>query len=140
MRLVRRDTLPENTRYPDVGCELAASCLGCTEPICKEDNPTLNNRLQKAGRDRAIVKALSVKGQRQVIARRFGISTRTVYRIGQQYREGYVSPTLVEAEGDADMTLQELAECSRFRAPEPLPQLFDYALAQEGVGNERRIL
>lgn len=123
MRLVRSDTLPENTRYPDKGCKLAEACLDCPLPVCKEDDPTLNTRLGKIDRNRDIVKAHGRKVSPVIIAKRFKVSSRTVHRVVQQYRNGYVSPRYKEVVGDADITLQELAELSSFRAPEPLPQL-----------------
>ena len=124
MRLVRRDMLPENARYPDEGCELADYCLRCPLPVCKEDDPTLNTRLRKADRNREIVKALATREAAKSIARRFGMGTRTVFRIGKQAREGYVSPRFEETAGDPDITLDELALASSFRVPDPLPKLF----------------
>lgn len=123
MRMVRRDTLPENARYQDEGCELADACLLCPLPICKEDSPGLNARLQRVDRNREIVKAHGKKGRRSAIAERFGVSARTVSRVVHQARTGYVSRRFEDTEGDADMTLEELAQSSRFRAPEPWPQL-----------------
>lgn len=125
MRLVRRDMLPENARYPDDGCPGGCdNSLRCPLPVCKEDDPTLNTRLRKADRNREIVKALATREPAKSIASRLGMGTRTVFRIGQQARDGYVSAWLEETAGDPDITLGELALASSFRAPDPLPKLF----------------
>ena len=34
---VRSDTLPENTRYRDDGCDAALTCLECPLSLCKYD-------------------------------------------------------------------------------------------------------
>ena len=125
MKIVRRDTLPENVPYPDTGCELADSCLECPIPVCKEDDPTFNARIRRADRARAVVKAHQSGTPATTIAAEHGISSRQVHRIVQQAREGYVSPRYEETEGDADMTLAELARTSSFRKRDPLPRLFE---------------
>ena len=46
---VRSDTLPENTRYKDDGCDVSSSCLGCPLAKCRYDDPGFlqrENRLE----------------------------------------------------------------------------------------------
>jgi len=90
----RGDALPEHIRYRDTGCELSPSCLNCTLPLCRYDQPPdlfgaarrlrMRERmsLRTRGRDEEIVRLrcherLSMK----VLARRFGVSRNTVSRI-----------------------------------------------------------
>ncbi len=77
---VRADRLPENMRYADDGCEVARSCFICPLPMCKYDDPGWLQREHRRTRDTAVLRArrtdrLSVAE----VARRFGISTRTVH-------------------------------------------------------------
>lgn len=78
----RRDALPEHMTYRDEGCELAPRCLACPLPRCKYDEPGGARRLRVETRDEALVAAwrrerLSVND----LARRYGISRRSVFRI-----------------------------------------------------------
>ena len=81
-RRVRQDALPEFTRYRDEGCDLYTSCLGCPLPRCRYDAAGGVRAIFNVGRDREILglqrrQGLSV----DMLARRYGVSRRTVFRI-----------------------------------------------------------
>jgi hypothetical protein len=79
-RRARSDALPEHTRYVDTGCDVHPSCLTCPLVRCRYDEPGGARRLLSRGRDRSIV-ALRRQGVGfEEIARRFGVSRRTVFR------------------------------------------------------------
>jgi len=85
----RRDALPENTQYFDSGCDLHPSCLSCPLVRCRYDEPGGARRLISDDRDRRIVRLqreeeLSI----DLLASRFGISRRTVFRVLARARGG----------------------------------------------------
>lgn len=72
--------LPEDTTYKDTGCQLHPSCLDCPLPRCVEDEPRSKQRLRQ-GATAATVNKLLAEGYTQVhIARRLGVSPRTIRR------------------------------------------------------------
>jgi len=78
---LRGDTLPENTRYRDDGCDISESCLTCPLPRCRYEKPGGLRALLNESRDREIVQ-LRLKGMPvEELAGRFGISRRTVFRV-----------------------------------------------------------
>lgn len=80
-RPLRRDALPEHTRYMDTGCEVHKSCLTCPLVRCRYDEPGGARRLLSDERDRSIL-ALRREGRPiELIAQRFGVSRRTVFRV-----------------------------------------------------------
>src|SRR5438477_9931918 len=90
-RRLRRDALPENTHYLDSGCDIHPSCLTCPLERCRYDEPGGARGIFARARDRQIV-AL-VRGHTltvDAVARRFGVSRRTVFRV--LARERAVSP------------------------------------------------
>jgi hypothetical protein len=89
MRPPRRDALPEHTSYADTGCDLHPSCLTCPLARCRYDEPGGARRLLAEGRDIEVV-ALQRQGGVTIdtIARRVGVSRRTVFRILARAREG----------------------------------------------------
>lgn len=81
----RGDALPEQTRYRDEGCELAPSCLNCPLPLCRYDLPGGVRRQRLRTRDDAIIRLRRVGGLPvEEIARRFGLSRRSVFRVLQR--------------------------------------------------------
>jgi hypothetical protein len=81
-RPARRDALPEHTHYTDTGCDLHPSCLSCPLVRCRYDEPGGARSLLSADRDREIVDLQREGGLTvAMIARRFGISRRTVFRV-----------------------------------------------------------
>ena len=87
LRPLRRDALPEHTRYVDTGCEVHSSCLTCPLVRCRYDEPGGARALLGQERDRAIL-ALRRDGRPiSLIAQRFGVSRRTVFRVLAAARE-----------------------------------------------------
>ena len=78
----RKDALPENTHYTDSGCDLHPSCLTCPLVRCRYDEPGGARRLFSDERDRRIVR-LQHEEQLSIdlLAQRFGVSRRTVFRV-----------------------------------------------------------
>ncbi len=76
------DALPERCQYQDDGCEVSPSCLRCPLPRCKYDDPGWLNRRAREQRDGRILRVW-LEGGTPVdsLARRFGVSERTVFRI-----------------------------------------------------------
>jgi hypothetical protein len=82
LRPSRKDALPEHTHYADTGCDLYDSCLNCPLERCRYDQPGGARRLMSRERDQRIVRLqhdeqLSV----DLIAQRFAVSRRTVFRV-----------------------------------------------------------
>ena len=116
---VRSDTLPENTRYKDDGCDVSQTCLDCPLPLCKYDDPGWLQRESRRTRDDEIFRLRQERVSVAEISQRFGISTRTVHRIVQR---GGATPVSIAEEDDGPLiSLPELAASSLFRAPTPLP-------------------
>jgi hypothetical protein len=80
LRRARSDALPENTRYVDTGCDVHSSCLTCPLVRCRYEEPGGARRLMNEGRDRSIVALRRAGEDVEAIARRFGVSRRTVFR------------------------------------------------------------
>jgi hypothetical protein len=84
---VRADALPEFTRYRDEGCDFHPSCLTCPLPRCRYDEPGGVRALLNLGRDREIFHLRRRQGLAvETLARRYGVSRRTVFRILQRGR------------------------------------------------------
>ncbi len=92
-RRLRRDALPENTSYADTGCDIHPSCLTCPLVRCRYDDPGGARKIFSEERDRAIIQ-LSRDGRLTVdgLARRFGVSRRTVFRVLARARNRNPSP------------------------------------------------
>lgn len=72
----------EQSCYRDEGCELAASCLNCSLPRCVHDEPGGRQWQRRKQRNREIARLRRTQGLKiGELARRFGVSRRTVYRI-----------------------------------------------------------
>ena len=80
-RPARRDALPEHTRYVDSGCDVHHSCLSCPLVRCRYDEPGGARRLFSEERDRSIVELQRQGRPVSLIAARFGVSRRTVFRV-----------------------------------------------------------
>jgi AraC-like DNA-binding protein len=82
------DGLPEQVHYADTGCEVSGTCLTCTLPQCKFDNPTWYRSYRRAGRDLELQEAHdSEKLSVFQVAQRFHISPRTVHRALRRAQE-----------------------------------------------------
>ena len=79
----RRDHLPEDTHYVDRGCgDGCTRSLECPYPRCRYDEPAVTRREKLLKRDKAIFEARVKEGLPiAAIAERFGVATRTVFRV-----------------------------------------------------------
>jgi len=92
------DLPPELCVYRDEGCELAPSCLNCPFPHCLEEDERGRGRLLRTLRARAMADLRSRKKKSlDYLARRFGVSKRTVQRalssLCRRKRNGRRSPS-----------------------------------------------
>jgi hypothetical protein len=87
LRPLRRDALPEHTRYVDTGCEVHSSCLTCPLVRCRYDEPGGARALLGQERDRTILVMRREGRPISLIAQRFGVSRRTVFRVLAAARE-----------------------------------------------------
>jgi transcriptional regulator of acetoin/glycerol metabolism len=86
---VRRDSLPEHTRYADTGCSVHPSCLSCPLVRCRYEEPDAGRGALSRVRDEAILGARREESLPiQAVARRFGVSRRTVFRVLAKARDG----------------------------------------------------
>ncbi len=83
---VREDALPEHTHYRDEGCDIHPSCLTCPLPRCRYDEPGGIRALLGAYRDRMIAQMRQQGMGIDELARRFGVSRRTVFRALEKAR------------------------------------------------------
>ena len=121
---VRSDTLPENTRYRDDGCDAALTCLECPLSLCKYDDPGWLQRENRRTRDDEIFRLRSQQVPVAEISKRFGISTRTVHRIVQR---GGATPLASDEEGvNPIVSLSELDERSLFQQRASWPKILTY--------------
>ena len=121
---VRSDTLPENTRYRDDGCDASLTCLECPLSLCKYDDPGWLQRANRRIRDDEIFQLRSQQVAVTEISKRFGISTRTVHRIVQR---GGATPVSSDEEGiNPIVSLSELDERSLFHQRSSWPKMFTY--------------
>ena len=79
----RGDGLPEDTLYIDRGCgDDCTRSLDCPYPRCRYDDPLVTRRESLMARDKAIVAARLKEGLSiALIAERFNVGTRTVFRV-----------------------------------------------------------
>lgn len=74
---------------PDKGCEVSSSCLSCPLPTCKYDAPRGQTaRLKNASRNLLITEAYGSGEDASLIASRFNITARSVFRIAREVRKG----------------------------------------------------
>jgi hypothetical protein len=87
-RTGRRDALPEHTRYVDTGCDIHPSCLSCPLVRCRYDEPGGTRKINSRVRDDTILRVRrDEKLTVEAIARRVGVSRRTVFRVLAKARE-----------------------------------------------------
>ena len=93
------DFVPEHCEYSDAGCDLFPCCLRCPLTRCRYDRPGRHAR--KELRNEAIVRLYRKGTTVSELARRFGVSTRTVYRAtNQRGNERQPCSTTTAAEGE----------------------------------------
>ena len=79
---IAEDSFPEEREYQDDGCDLFPSCLNCPLPVCRYDELGRRVHWAKRLRDREVLRSYNIEGTSiKELARRFGLSQRTVYRI-----------------------------------------------------------
>jgi hypothetical protein len=72
----------EQSCYRDDGCEIETSCLNCSLPRCIHDEPGGKRGQQRRQRNREIVGLRRMQRLKiGELARRYKVSSRTVYRI-----------------------------------------------------------
>ncbi|MCH8176593.1 MAG: hypothetical protein IIC09_00005 [Proteobacteria bacterium] len=121
--LVRTDTLPENTRYPDRGCDLAPVCIDCPLTVCKHDDPYIG----RAARNEAIYRERLSGRTVEFLAKKSNLSTRAIHRVIQQQRDGLPLPKPLEHNNEGQLlTLAELAKKTVIHAPRPWPEMMRY--------------
>lgn len=79
--LTRHDSLPEFTRYKDDGCTISESCFTCPLPRCRYEEPGGLRAVLNQTRDSQILFLRSKGVGVDVIADKFGVSRRTVFRV-----------------------------------------------------------
>ena len=81
LRLPMLDRVPELTHYPDTGCRVSPSCLRCPLEHCVHDHPQVGGGSPRPARDAEIYRIYRQQGgDIAAIARRFGLSRRTIHR------------------------------------------------------------
>jgi hypothetical protein len=118
---MRRDNLPEGTRYRDTGCTVAPRCLACPLQVCKYDDPRYFYSGQRAARDGEILRQRDRGRTAPEIAARLGISIRTVARASERRAAGGIPAGVDDAPA---LTLSELAATSIYHRRTPWPALF----------------
>ncbi|MCS7294819.1 MAG: helix-turn-helix domain-containing protein [Chloroflexota bacterium] len=83
----RIDALPEYTEYRDTGCDLYPSCLHCPLPRCRYDDPGGAPAMLRVGRNAAIVSGYRKGRSVDQLARMFGVSRRTIFRVLRAARQ-----------------------------------------------------
>lgn len=81
LRRVRSDALPEEIDYRDGGCDIHPRCLSCPLPRCRYDEPGGVRAMLNAYRDRQIVALRREGAPVDLIAERYSLSRRTVFRV-----------------------------------------------------------
>lgn len=80
-RLPLADRTPEDTHYRDTGCQVWPSCLSCPLERCIYDEPEGGPAARRRLRDEEIYRLYTErKADIAALARRFGVSRRTVHR------------------------------------------------------------
>lgn len=88
MRRPRVDALPEHFPYRDTGCDIHPVCLTCPLPRCRYDDPRGARGLINLLRDQEIVDLRQRGLPVDVVALRYSVSRRTVFRIMSKTRLG----------------------------------------------------
>ncbi len=82
------DVLPEESDYPDRGCDLCPVCLNCPLPRCRYDEPPSKRYEGKRRRDREIQRLRRAEGSGiKDLASTFGLSRRTIHRILRRFND-----------------------------------------------------
>jgi hypothetical protein len=80
-RRIRSDALPEHMAYRDGGCDLAPSCLRCPLERCRYDEPGGARGLLQGARDVEVWRRRESGCAINTLAKEYGLSRRSVFRI-----------------------------------------------------------
>jgi hypothetical protein len=80
-RKVRSDALPEHVAFRDGGCDLSPTCLRCPLERCRYDEPGGARTMLLGARDVEVWRRRDEGGAIDALAREFGLSRRSVFRI-----------------------------------------------------------
>ncbi len=78
---LRADSLPENYKYEDTGCDLYPSCLACPLAQCRFDVKGGAAAQLRKPRDERIMVAIAEGDSIDLVAATFGLGRRSVFRI-----------------------------------------------------------
>tara|TARA_B110000438_G_scaffold285987_1_gene316716 strand:+ start:473 stop:811 length:339 start_codon:yes stop_codon:yes gene_type:complete len=81
MTMIEENTLKNKEAIYDDGCEYSNSCLNCPLPLCKYDDPILDNSKSKINRNILIFSMKKTNLSNKKISEILKISTRTVHRV-----------------------------------------------------------
>lgn len=84
---VSRAELPDYADYRDTGCDVSPSCLRCPLPRCKFDVPPPPRPDPTAARDREIRARRRQGATARALARDYGLTRRTIFRILREQSE-----------------------------------------------------
>jgi DNA invertase Pin-like site-specific DNA recombinase len=74
--------MEQRTDHPgDEGCDLFPSCLNCPLPKCIEEAPKERRQVKLTARNKEIVELRQKGAPIEIIAKRYGIGRRMVFRI-----------------------------------------------------------
>ncbi len=74
-------------KYPDKGCDVSPSCLTCSLPSCKYDDPKAYLKWMRAKQRAPVQAALDSKSVAEV-AKQFRLTERTIFRIKAKIKGG----------------------------------------------------
>tara|TARA_B110000438_G_scaffold147855_1_gene142416 strand:- start:8511 stop:8849 length:339 start_codon:yes stop_codon:yes gene_type:complete len=81
MTMIENNAFSNKEVIYDDGCEYSNSCLDCPLPLCKYDDPILDNSKSKINRNTLIFSMKKTNLSNKKIATILKISTRTVHRV-----------------------------------------------------------
>lgn len=126
MNRVRKDTLPDGQEFIDEGCDIEPSCLSCSLPLCRYDQPSHMLSLSKQyDRDTRIVELRKAGVPVEAIRKAYGIEQRTLYRILERGGPSEAARRAMEEEDmdDAPPLRSPLNLTRLIKARRPLPKL-----------------
>lgn len=98
----RKDAYPEDVEYRDTGCRLHSSCLTCPLAVCLYEDPGTTHRLINRASDAEVLRLRAEGLTVTEVAKRLGLSRRTVFRISANARASN-HPAAASAEGLAGL-------------------------------------
>lgn len=77
----QRDMLPEKQNWRDDGCDVSRRCVECPLSMCRYDHPRGLRGLLNEERNADIVAMMRARIPPDLVASRYGVSRRTVFRV-----------------------------------------------------------